>query len=244
MKSLCGLRPSGRLHIGHYFACIQPALAGADLLIATYHAPIVSSTVPLDQGVTKTVCLLERFGVTNVLHQEQVFRPTLYFQLLALARHGELSRMTQFRSGRVKTAHLYAYPVLMTHDVAGYDEVIVGDDQSQHLNFARDLLRRYNRNTGERAVIPVARTSAGRVMNLTDPTQKMSKSEPTGCLFLDEGKDSVASKIKRAVADDAGRANLYDLYQRLGGTDSLPEMNSKLKEMLIERVCTLLPEQV
>jgi tryptophanyl-tRNA synthetase len=177
------------------------------------------------------------------LQQEKIFDARLYFRLLALTYPGELNRMTQYRSSEEKTAHLFAYPVLMVHDVTGYDEVIVGEDQSQHLNFARDLLARYNKTFGENVKIPTANSSAGRVMSLTDPSKKMSKSEPLGCLFLDDEPDEVARKIRKAVADDAGRANLYGLYQQLGGAEPLPEMNSRLKEILTEKVCTLLNPQ-
>lgn len=238
MKSLCGLRPTGQLHIGHYFACIRPALAGADVLIATYHAPFTTQ-----ETVDQLRSTLTRFGVMNIVCQENVFDARLYFRLLALTYPGELNRMTQFRSSEEKTAHLFVYPVLMVHDVAGYDEVIVGDDQSQHLNFARDLLARYNKTFDENVKIPIANPTAGRIMSLTDPTQKMSKSEPSGCLFLDDEVDVVVRKIRKAVADDAGRANLYALYQQLGGVEPLPEMNSHLKKVLTEKVCTLLNPQ-
>ena len=235
MKSLCGLRPTGQLHIGHYFACIQPALAGADVLIASYHAPFTSQET-LDQlGATLT-----RFGVKNILHQENIFDAKLYFRLLAMTYPGELERMTQYRSTTEKTAHLFVYPVLMVHDVAGYDEVIVGEDQSQHLNFARDLLARYNKAFGESLKIPIANPSAGRVMSLTNPTKKMSKSDPSGCLFLNDTSEDIAHKIRKAVADDVGRANLYSLYRRLGGEEELPEMNSHLKKILTEKLCDLL----
>ena len=238
MKSLCGLRPTGRLHIGHYFACIRPALAGADVLIATYHAPFTTQ-----ETVDQLRFTLMRFGVRTILHQENIFDARLYFRLLALTYPGELNRMTQFRASDEKTAHLFVYPVLMVHDVAGYDEVIVGEDQSQHLNFARDLLARYNKTFSGDVKIPIANPAAGRVMSLTDPTKKMSKSEPAGCLFLDDESDEVARKIRKAVADDAGRANLYGLYQQLGGEEPLPEMNSHLKKILTEKVCTLLNPQ-
>src|ERR1700739_264766 len=224
MKVICGLRPTGRLHLGHYFSCISPALAGADLLLAEYHAPF--STV---DNVTSVLVTLQKFHVTTVVNQKQVFNASLYFRLLGLTRTGELERMTQFRASDDKTAHLFVYPVLMVHDVAGYDEVCVGEDQTQHLNFARDLLHRYNTTFEEEIRIPIANPIGGRVMNLADPTKKMSKSEPNGCLFLDDNTDTIARKIRRAVADDVGRTNLYGLYRQLGGTEELPEMNSKLK---------------
>jgi tryptophanyl-tRNA synthetase len=235
MKSLCGLRPTGRLHIGHYFSCIRPAIAGANILIATYHAPFTTK-----ETVDSVLFTLSRFGVKNVVHQEIVFDATLYFRLLALTYPGELNRMTQFRSSDDKTAHLFVYPVLMVHDVAGYEEVIVGEDQTQHLNFARDLLARYNKTFKEYIGIPVANPIGGRVMSLTDPTSKMSKSEPSGCLFLDDTHEEASRKIRKAVTTDAGRANLYALYRELGGTEPPPELNSTLKEILTEKVCTLL----
>lgn len=235
MKAICGLRPTGRLHIGHYFSCIRPALNGADLLIATFHAPFASQ-----EKVASVLFTLQRFGDMNVVHHQNLFNAQLYFRLLALTYPGELNRMTQYRSSEEKNAHLFVYPVLMVHDVAGYDEVVVGEDQTQHLNFARDLLSRYNKTFGEEIRIPVANPSGGRVMNLTDPTRKMSKSEPDGCLFLDDTREEVARKVRKAVTDEAGRANLYALYQSLGGTESLPELNFKLKELLTDTVCSLL----
>lgn len=235
MKSLCGLRPTGQLHIGHYFACIQPALAGADVLLANYHAPVDG-----ESNEAQVTCTLLRFGVRSIVRQDAVFNAKLYFRLLAVTYPGELERMTQYRSSEEKTAHLFVYPVLMVHDVAGYDEVVVGEDQTQHLNFARDLLARYNKRFDDRLTIPVAKPTAGRVMSLTDPTKKMSKSDPQGCLFLDDVPEVVARKIRKAVADETGRANLYELYQRLGGTEPLPEMNVKLKDLLTDKVSSLL----
>jgi tryptophanyl-tRNA synthetase len=122
----------------------------------------------------------------------------------------------------------------------GYDEVIVGEDQTQHLNFARDLIQRYNKQMNTDFPIPVANTAGGRVMSLIDPTSKMSKSEPNGCLFLDDAPDIVAHKIKKATADAEGRSNLYSLYQQLGGKEPLPAMNSILKDMLTEEVNAVL----
>jgi tryptophanyl-tRNA synthetase len=192
--------------------------------------------------VASVVFTLSQFGVKNIEHQKNTFDATRYFRLLALTYPGELNRMTQFRASNEKTAHLFVYPVLMVHDVAGYDEVIVGEDQSQHLNFARDLLARYNKTFGEEVKIPIANPAAGRVMSLTDPTKKMSKSEPDGCLFLDDTPEEVEKKIRKAVTNETGRTNLYSLYRQLGGVDPLPEMNTHLKKILTEKVCTLLPQ--
>jgi tryptophanyl-tRNA synthetase len=144
-------------------------------------------------------------------------------------------------SGDNNDAHLLTYPVLMAHDVAGYDEIFVGDDQTQHINFARDLIERYNRLFNESVRIPIARPVGGRVMSLTDPTRKMSKSEPDGCLFLDDTPQEVERKIKAAVMTEAGHANLVELYRNLGETEEIPRMNSEFKPMVANAIIRTLP---
>src|SRR5258708_3585790 len=176
---LTGIRPTGRMHVGHYFAVIKPALDfGATVLVAEYHAP--RQTLEDQQIMAETLSAMGVPG-SQVRYQTEEFDPEFYFQLLSIARVGELSRMTQFMSGGDtddNDAHLLVYPVLMVHDVAGYDEILVGDDQTQHINYARDLLARWNERFGGSIRLPYARSVGGRVMSLSDPTKKMSKSEP------------------------------------------------------------------
>lgn len=237
------------MHIGHYFSVIKPALEqDANVLIADHHAP-------LDRRSSHTVITLERFGVKSekILHQKDVFVGSLFFGLLAHASMGDLERMTQFKSTPEKdrTAHLLTYPVLMAHDVYGYDEVLVGDDQKQHVEYARRLIARYHNqafeNTGLHQYLnfslPVPVLVGGRIMSLIDPTQKMSKSQPNGCLFLTDSADDVRQKVGRAVTTPAGIEALKGLYGRLEGAalDFDPAANCKqfkerLAELLIERL--------
>lgn len=177
--------------------------------------------------------MLEGFGVKNIRLQKDVFNPQLYFELLNLAPFGELSRMTQFKSSDNPTAQLLAYPVLMAHDVAGYREVLVGEDQTQHLQYARKLLKKHGDFE-----IPSANIVVGRVKDLRHPENKMSKSNPEGCLFLDDTPDDLRKKIKRATADEAGLANLRFLYREFV-SDEVPEMNSELKANLSEALIQL-----
>jgi tryptophanyl-tRNA synthetase len=216
------------LHIGHYFSIIQPGREGADVLVANYHAPE-------EQDTEYSVELLRRFGVTNIVQQKEVFQPELYFQLLSLAGFGDLSRMTQFKSAdeESRTGHLLTYPVLMTHDVAGYAEVQVGEDQRQHLEFARRLLRRYNRRFKQNLRVPVARIVVGRVKDLRHPAEKMSKSSPDGCLFLDDSPEEIRKKVRRATMNAEGTENISFLYKHFVGVP-LPESNSEIKEQLAE----------
>lgn len=238
---ITGVRPTGRMHVGHYFSVIKPALTIPHLrvLLAEYHAPQAER-----HAANKMLTTMERMGVpmNQVVFQSEEFDGDLYFQLLSIARVGELGRMTQYMTaGDDNDAHLLVYPVLMVHDVFGYDEVYVGEDQEQHINYARDLIERHNRVFKGDVVLPKAVTIGGRVMSLSDPTKKMSKSEPEGCLFLDDTPDAIRKKIKKAVTTDEGRQNLIDLFQNLGGGgDLVPAMNEPLKEMLTDRLIQLL----
>jgi tryptophanyl-tRNA synthetase len=237
---ITGVRPTGRMHVGHYFSVIKPALTIPHLrvLIAEFHAPQAER-----HATTKMVATMERMGVpmNQVVFQSEEFDGELYFQLLSIARVGELERMTQYQSaGDDNDAHLLVYPVLMVHDVFGYDEVIVGDDQTQHINYARDLIERHNRVFKGDVVLPVAHPIGGRVMSLSDPTKKMSKSEPEGCLFLDDSLHQIEQKIKKAVMTEEGKANLVQLYRDLGGTKAIPEMNSDFKPMVVEELIRII----
>ena len=230
MKRICGFRPTGRLHLGHYLAVVVPGReGGTTVLVATYHAPERD-----EAKVARSVETLRRLGVKDV--KIQAIDLDLYFRLLNLAPVAELERMTQFKSTEGGSAHLLTYPVLMAHDIVGYDEVVVGDDQAQHLEFAARLLRRYNRKHGKQVRIPKACPAAGRIRDLRNPSRKMSKSSPAGCIFLDDSREEIRAKIMKAVTTPEGLDNLRDLYQKFGGED-IPATNLELKERLVELIC-------
>lgn len=228
-SKLCGLRPTGRLHVGHYFSVIKPAQEGVEVLIANYHAPA--------ENVEPILKLLSRANIPNerIRYQKEVFNAQFYFELLNLANIGDLERMTQYKSSSNPTAQLMTYPVLMTHDVAGYDEILVGEDQSQHLQYARKLLKKYNRVHGKDLKIPTEKIVVGRVKDLRSSQKKMSKSEPLGCLFLDDDPDTIRAKLRRAVPDEAGLENLHFLYGEFVGGE-IPAGNQDLKDKLAERM--------
>jgi len=197
-----------------------------DVLVANYHAPTERANLEV----------LYNFGVKNIKLQKDVFNPELYFKLLQLAKIGDLNRMTQFKSAETsnRTAHLLTYPVLMVHDVAGYEEVMVGEDQEQHLQYARKLLNRYN-SLYEPYTIPIANIVVGRIKDLREPTKKMSKSAPQGCLFLDDSADAIRSKLRKATATEEGMENLRFLYREFV-SDTIPETNEQLKTNLAEAI--------
>lgn len=153
---------------------------------------------------------------------------------------GELSRMVQFKEKQQKhTAEglvvgFFEYPVLMAADILLYDAdvVPVGDDQKQHVELARKIAERFNNAHGNtfklpRAVIP---EEGARIMDLQDPTKKMSKSDEdsSGCIFINDSETEIRRKLTRAVTDSdntvkadkkskPGVTNLLEIYSALSG---------------------------
>lgn len=219
-KTLVGIRPSGEMHLGHYASVIKPAIkTNAEVLIAKYHA----YSEDVEDNIRYTIEVLRNFGHNNYRVQE--IDIDLYFKLLNVSPSHLLNAMPQYKA-KEKTAHMFLYPVLMAHDLAGYDRVIVGEDQRPHIEFANDVLPRvgYERIEGV--------FDGGKIMSLKDPTKKMSSSEPDSCLFLYDF--DAERKIRKAVTTAEGRANLENIYKLLGG-DRPPESNSDLKAVIYER---------
>ena len=154
---------------------------------------------------------------------------------------GELSRMTQFKDKSAKreaefvSAGLFTYPALQAADILLYDanEVPVGDDQRQHIEITRDIATRFNHRFGETFVIPKSVTppSGARVMDLLNPTSKMSKSgdDDTGVIYLLDDPSRIEKKFKRAVTDSEtevvfdrerkpGVSNLLEILAAATGT--------------------------
>ncbi|NBS00204.1 MAG: tryptophan--tRNA ligase, partial [Actinobacteria bacterium] len=154
---------------------------------------------------------------------------------------GELSRMTQFKDKSAKreaefvSAGLFTYPALQAADILLYDanEVPVGDDQRQHIEITRDIAIRFNHRFGETFVIPKSVTppSGARVMDLLNPTSKMSKSgdDDSGVIYLLDDPAKIEKKFKRAVTDSEtevvfdrerkpGVSNLLEILAAATGT--------------------------
>jgi len=168
--------------------------------------------------------------------------------LNCVATFGELRRMTQFKeksTGQESvTAGLFDYPVLMAADILLYDteEVPVGDDQRQHVELTRDIALRFNHTFGDTFVVPTATFPAvgARVMDLQQPTKKMSKSEesPQGTVLVLDPPAVITKKIKSAVTDSdtevrhdpehkPGVSNLLDLFAVATGS-SIPDAQRQL----------------
>ncbi len=217
-----GIKPSGAVTLGNYVGALRSWVAaqGQDdcvFCVVDLHALTVPhdpaqlraltlelATVLLAVGVDPDRCTL---FVQSHVHEHA----ELAWLMECTASVGELRRMTQFKEKagdqEFVSGGLFTYPALMAADILLYDtdRVPVGDDQRQHLELTRDLAGRFNTRFGETFVVPEAailRVGA-RVMDLQDPTRKMSKSEesPQGVILLLEDPSSIERKIRRAVTD-------------------------------------------
>ena len=149
----------------------------------------------------------------------------LTWVLNCVARMSELERMTQYKDKARKqqeniSVGLFDYPVLMAADILLYqtDLVPVGDDQRQHLELTRDIAIRFNRDYGETFKVPDAYIPkiGARIMSLSDPTKKMSKSDddPNGCVLLMDDADTIQKKFKRAVTDSGTEIRFDEVAAR------------------------------
>ena len=151
---------------------------------------------------------------------------------------GEAGRMTQFKDKSQKegaarsTVGLFTYPILQAADILIYqaNAVPVGEDQRQHLELTRDLAQRFNTTFGPTLTVPEALIvkETAQIVDLQDPSAKMSKSSPAGCVFLLDDDKTITKKIKTAVTDSdrdvsfdperkAGVSNLLTMQQALTG---------------------------
>lgn len=228
-RILSGIRPSSRLHIGNYLGAIKQWLALQDLqrcffMIADLHA----ITTPYDpktlQQAIRDVALdylaagLNPQKSTLFVQSHVPEHVELAWLFSTLIPVGELQRMTQFKEksktlsgakglpGIHATLGLLAYPVLMAADILIYQAtgVPVGEDQQQHVELARIIARKFNNKYGELFPEPKSLLSHGkRIMSLSDPTKKMSKSDGGG-IQLDDEPGAIRKKVMKAVTATKG----------------------------------------
>lgn len=236
-----GIKPTGNVHLGNVLGALlrwteEQHRAHSIYCVVDLHALTVpqepdelrSSTLRLAQillavGLDPEVCTL--FVQSHVPeHTEGAWI------MECTASYGELSRMTQFKDKSQKAGFvsggLFTYPALMAADILLYDtdEVPVGDDQRQHVELARDVAERFNARYGPTFTVPTATfpTAGARVMDLQDPTSKMSKSEDTapGTILLLDDPKVIEKKIKRAVTDNDGEVR-FDVEAKPGVSNLL-----------------------
>lgn len=259
-RVLSCIQPTGDVHLGNYLGALRNWVAGQhekDVFhgIVDLHALTVTET-PGVVGETTVDLAAWLFAigldpdVATVFVQSHVPEHTqLAWIMECNVSHGELSRMTQYkdksakREGDFISAGLFTYPALMAADIVLYDaeEVPVGDDQRQHVEITRDIAIRFNGRFGDTFVIPkaVMPKAGARVMDLQDPTSKMSKSAATdaGLVRLDDTPSVIAKKFKRAVTDSESEVR-YDRAAKPGVSnllDILSACTGEQPEALAER---------
>jgi tryptophanyl-tRNA synthetase len=217
-----GIQPTGDVHLGNYLGAVRRWVEAQHQQALHCVVDLHALTIPRDAAelTAKTremTLLLVAAGldpdVVTLFAQSQVHQHAeLSWVMECTAGFGELRRMTQFKDKSERTefvsAGLFTYPALQAADVLLYDteEVPVGDDQRQHIELARDLAQRFNQRVGAdvltvpRHVIPPV---GARIMDLQNPTGKMSKSvdSPQGTVLVLDDPTDVERKIKRAVTD-------------------------------------------
>ncbi|MCH8748347.1 tryptophan--tRNA ligase [Patescibacteria group bacterium] len=219
---LSGIQPSGVLHLGNYLGAIKQWVALQDNNTAYYcivdeHAitvPYDKEKLPeyiLDTAATYLAAGLDPTKSTVFVQSHVPAHTELAWLLGTLTPLGELKRMTQFKEKENKqqaesNLGLFAYPVLQAADILLYqaDLVPVGEDQTQHIELTRDIAKRFNNKFGESFTIPKAYLPEGtsRIMSLSDPTAKMSKSDlDKSYIALTDEPDAIRQKIKSAVTE-------------------------------------------
>jgi tryptophanyl-tRNA synthetase len=236
-----GIQPTGEVHLGNLLGAIRNWVVDqhqADSLycVVDLHAITVpKDPAELRDGTLRLAQMLMAIGldpeVCTLFVQSHVHEHAeLSWLLECTVSYGELSRMTQFKDKRDRTefvsAGLFTYPALMAADILLYDtdRVPVGDDQRQHLELARDVAIRFNQRYGATFVVPEAAIprAGARVMDLQNPTNKMSKSadSPQGTINLLDDLKAVEKKIMRAVTDTETEVR-YDVAAKPGVSNLL-----------------------
>lgn len=240
-RVLSGIQPSGDVHLGNLLGAIRNWVR--DQHLADSYHPIVdlhALTVPKDpaelrSNTVKLAMTLIASGLdpdvcTLFVQSHVAEHSNLSWLLECTVSFGELRRMTQFKDKADRadfvSAGLFSYPALMAADILLYnaDWVPVGDDQRQHLEITRDIAVRFNSRYGETFKIPEAAIpSAGaRVMDLQNPTKKMSKSETSaqGTIDVLEPLRDIERKVMRAVTDSDNEVR-YDIAAKPGVSNLL-----------------------
>ena len=217
-----GIKPTGPVQLGNllgalrYWVTDQHAADSFFCVVDLHALTMPQDPTELRRTSLELAQLLLAIGidpeVSTLFVQSQVAEHSqLAWIMECTAAFGELRRMTQFKDksdgSEFVSGGLLTYPALMAADILLYDtdRVPVGDDQRQHLELTRDVAGRFNTRYGDTFKVPDAAipTVGARVMDLQDPTRKMSKSQdsPQGTVLVLEDLAAVAKKIKRAVTD-------------------------------------------
>lgn len=261
-RMLSGIKPTGELHLGSYIGALRNFVKYQDdyemfAFIANLHCITVPQEPEVLQKNLKDcvalylACGLDPSKATIFLQTDVPAHATLGYIMCCHTYMGELNRMTQFKDKQAKgeknlSGGLYTYPSLMAADILLYDPayVPVGEDQKQHVELTRDLAERFNNKYGELFTVPeplVAKVGA-RIMSLSDPNKKMSKSDAVnkGCIYLLDDLKVARKKVMSAVTDNfahvhfdpeqqPGISNLMQIYSSLNNDKPFEEIEKEFE---------------
>lgn len=253
--TLSAIKPTGQLTLGNYLGALRNFPKFQDeskniIFIADLHAltlPIAPEV--LRENTRDVAAFYLAAGLdpkkTIIFLQSMVHQHSELSTIIGnYAYMGEMSRMTQFKE---KSSHLneksiglgiFTYPVLMAADIVLYNatKVPVGEDQKQHVELCRNLVTRFNHLYGDILTLPepVIPTVGARIMSLSDPTKKMSKSDPKGDIFLKDDEKTIRKKIMSAVTDMETSVH-YDKVNK-PGISNLMTIYASIKNITIEDV--------
>ncbi len=248
MRLFSGIQPTGPMHIGNYFGALKQWAEMQDAesvySVVDLHAltidtdPLIRREYSLDAMASVLAVGVDPLVGTVFLQSRVPYHAQMNWLLECVTSFGELSRMTQFKEKSERQtsvrAGLFTYPVLMASDVLLYRsaQVPVGEDQRQHIELTREVALRFNNRYGEVFTIPeaVLPSAGARVMDLQEPTRKMSKSvsSPLGTIYLLDDPADVEKKVMKAVTDTdgdvrydpeakPGLSNLLEIFAALAG---------------------------
>jgi tryptophanyl-tRNA synthetase len=263
---ISGIQPSGTLHIGNYIGALQNFVTLQNsgkytcfFFIADLHALTGSFTAKkLSTNITNLAITMLAAGLnpkkSTLYIQSHIPEHTeLAWIFNCLAPVGEMERMVEYKEkitqGISSSMGLLGYPTLMAADILLYKAhtIPVGDDQRQHLELTRTIARKFNKKFGSTFPEPKPlHTKTPRVMSLSDPAKKMSKSMPNGCLFLTDPPKKIKEKITRAVTDSESRvgydpksrpgiSNLIDIYTAFSSSGHPERAEGEPKDLTIKQ---------
>ena len=239
-----GMQPSGALTLGSYMGALQNWVRLSDEYECFYCiVDMHTITVRQDPAELRRRCLeqiaqyiaagLDPDTCSLFIQSHVREHAELAWVLNCYTMYGELSRMVQFKDKSSKNADninagLFTYPALMAADILLYQTnlVPVGEDQRQHVELTRDIANRFNSIYGDVFTVPelYIPKEGARIMSLSDPSSKMSKSDPAGgCIYLMDKPEVIMKAFKRAVTDlgsevrfdkeeKPGISNLMNIY--------------------------------
>jgi tryptophanyl-tRNA synthetase len=245
LRVFSGIQPTGRKTLGNYsggfrqYAQTQEQGDGFFCIVDLHSLSVDYDPADLRSSTLDLAALLFATGLdadrSTVFCQSHVTAHAEASWLLsAVTGYGQLGRMTQFKdksaSQEFVSAALFTYPILMAGDILLYqtDIVPIGDDQRQHLELTRDIAQRFNHRFGETFRIPegVFPEIGGRIMDLQEPTSKMSTSTSSeqGAVYLADPPDAIRKKFRSAVTD-SGREVRYEPEEKPGVSNLLEIMS-------------------